>query len=228
MNPIVAEVCVLGDGPAGASMAFRLARLGHDVVLIGDGLPHHRRLLHSISPGIRPFLDLLDLHEPLDAFATECDPPDVRWETAEPLGRPASGLSGHLVDRSHMDVCLRDIARRAGVQIGLMLEEVEVTPGHPLGVVGRTVRRATGRAGEAAAWREVDLDIQAMGLRVEVRAHHCPWRRQAERLLHQRRIIQARALRILSGGSILLQPGAALAAVKDATRRASAVASGHP
>jgi flavin-dependent dehydrogenase len=117
MNPIVAEVCVLGDGPAGASMAFRLARLGHDVVLIGDGLPHHRRLLHSISPGIRPFLDLLDLQEPLDAFATECDPPDVRWETAEPLGRPASGLSGHLVDRSHMDVCLRDIARRAGVQV---------------------------------------------------------------------------------------------------------------
>src|SRR5277367_1847768 len=39
-----------------------------------------------------------------------------------------------------------------------------------------------------------------MGLRVEVRAHHCPWRRQAERLLHQRRIIQFRALRILSGG----------------------------
>jgi flavin-dependent dehydrogenase len=117
VNPIVAEVCVLGDGPAGASLAFRLARLGHDVVLIGDGLPHHRRLPHSISPGIRPFLDLLDLKEPLNAFATECGPPDVRWETADPFESPASGLSGHLVDRPHIDVCLRDIARRAGVRV---------------------------------------------------------------------------------------------------------------
>ena len=37
-------------------------------------------------------------------------------------------------------------------------------------------------------------------LGVEVRAHHGPWRRQAERLLHQRRIIQARALRVLAIG----------------------------
>ena len=98
-------------------MAFRLARLGHHVVLLGDGSPHHRRLPHSISPGIRPFLDLLDLQEPLDTFATECDPPDVRWDTAEPLERPASLVFGHLVDRSQMDVCLRDIARREGVQV---------------------------------------------------------------------------------------------------------------
>ena len=61
-------------------------------------------------------------------------------------------------------------ARHAGVQIGLVLEEIEVSPGHPLGVVGRAVRRAAGRAGEAAAWREVDLDIQPMRLGVEV-----PW-----------------------------------------------------
>src|SRR5208283_1022384 len=82
-------------------------------------------------------------------------------------------------------------ARHTGVQISLVLEEIEVSPGHPLGVVGRAVRRAAGRAGEAAAWPEVDLDIQAMRLGVEVGAHHGPWRRQAERLLHQRRIVHA-------------------------------------
>ncbi len=91
-------------------------------------------------------------------------------------------------------------ARHAGVQIGLMLEEVQVSPGHPLGVVGRAVRRATGRANEAAARCEVDLDIQPMRLGVEVRARHGPWRRQAERLLHQGRIVQGCALHVLSIG----------------------------
>ena len=76
-----------------------------------------------------------------------------------------------------------------------------MSPGHPLGVVGRAVRRAAGRAGEAAARREVDIDIQPMRLGVEVAAaHHGPWRRQAERLLHQGRIVQACVLRVLSIG----------------------------
>jgi hypothetical protein len=82
-------------------------------------------------------------------------------------------------------------ARHTGVQIGLVLEEVEVSPGHPHGVVGRTVRRAAGRAGEAAAGGEVDLDIQPVRLGVEIGGHHGPWRRQAERLLHQGRIVHA-------------------------------------
>jgi flavin-dependent dehydrogenase len=117
VKPIVAEVCVLGDGPAGASVACRLARLGHDVVLIGDGSPHRRALPESISPGIYPLLDLLDLNGALDTFATECDPPDVRWEEVGPLNSNVSGHSGHLVDRSKLDACLLEAARRAGVQV---------------------------------------------------------------------------------------------------------------
>ena len=44
-------------------------------------------------------------------------------------------------------------ARHAGVQVGLVLEEVEMAPGHLLGVVGRAVGGAAVRAGEAAARR---------------------------------------------------------------------------
>ena len=104
MNPIVAEVCVLGDGPAGASMAYRLARLGHDVVLIGDGLPHHRRLPHSISPGIRPILDLLDLQEPLDAFATDERVPTVPHlaKTRRNVPPPRSGSNRGLLCLCHL------------------------------------------------------------------------------------------------------------------------------
>ena len=91
-------------------------------------------------------------------------------------------------------------ARHKGLQIGLVLEKVQVSPFHLLAVVGRAVRRAAGRAGETAARREVDIDIQATRLGVETGAHHGPWRRQAERLLHQGRIVQACVLRVLSIG----------------------------
>ena len=122
MKPITAEVCVLGDGPAGSSAAARLALLGHNVVLIGDGAPRRRPLPESISPGIHPLLDALDLSHALNTFATECAPPDVRWEASEPppLDQPAStpsAPSGHLVDRSKLDACLLQSARQAGVQV---------------------------------------------------------------------------------------------------------------
>jgi hypothetical protein len=76
-------------------------------------------------------------------------------------------------------------ARHAGVQIGLVLEKVEVAPRFALGIVGRAVRRAAAGADEAAAGCEVDLHIEPTGLGVEVAAHYGPGRRQAERLLHQ-------------------------------------------
>ena len=44
-------------------------------------------------------------------------------------------------------------ARHAGIEIGLMLEEVEMAPGHLLGVVGRAVGGAAVGTGEAAARR---------------------------------------------------------------------------
>jgi 2-polyprenyl-6-methoxyphenol hydroxylase-like FAD-dependent oxidoreductase len=87
------------------------------VVLIGDESPHRRALPESLSPGIHPLLDLLDLNEALDTFAVKCDPPDVRWEKASPPTHPASGPSGYLVDRSKLDACLLDAARRTGIQV---------------------------------------------------------------------------------------------------------------
>ena len=50
-------------------------------------------------------------------------------------------------------------AWHTGVQVGLVLEEVEMAPRHLFGVVGRAVGRAADRAGKAAAGGEVDLDI---------------------------------------------------------------------
>lgn len=87
------------------------------MVLIGDESPHRRALPESISPGIYPLLDLLDLNETLDTFAIECSAPDVRWEEAGPGERSDSATTGYLVDRSKLEACLLDAARRAGVRV---------------------------------------------------------------------------------------------------------------
>src|SRR5208283_4981895 len=109
-------------------------------------------------------------------------------------------------------------ARHPGVKIGLVLKEVEVAPAHPLGVVGRAVRGAADRAGKAAAWGEVDLDIEPARLGVEVAAAYRPGRGQTQRLLQQRCVTHGWTS---ASGPVLVQPGAVLATVKDAARRAS-------
>jgi hypothetical protein len=53
------------------------------------------------------------------------------------------------------------------MQIGFVLEEVEMTPRHLLGVMGRAIRRPAVRAGKATAPREVQVDIETLGGRVE-------------------------------------------------------------
>ncbi|MCW3100739.1 MAG: hypothetical protein JWL77_6357 [Chthonomonadaceae bacterium] len=117
METISAEVCVLGGGPAGAAIAYRLACLGHDVVLIGDEGSHRRSRLESVSPGILPFLAQLDLETALERCAVPCEEPIIRWETAEPFARSAPGPSGHLLDRIRFDACLLEVVRQAGVSV---------------------------------------------------------------------------------------------------------------
>jgi hypothetical protein len=76
-------------------------------------------------------------------------------------------------------------ASHAGVQEGLMLEEVEVPPLLHGRVVHRTIGRAALRTWEAAAPGEVDLDIEATLLGVEGAGLDHPRRDQPEGQLHQ-------------------------------------------
>ena len=76
-------------------------------------------------------------------------------------------------------------ASHAGVQEGLMLEEIEMPPLLHGGVVHGTVSRAALRAWEAAAPGEVDLNIEATLLGVEGAGLDHPRRDQPERQLHQ-------------------------------------------
>jgi hypothetical protein len=81
----------------------------------------------------------------------------------------------------------------AGVEVGLVLEEVQMAPGHPLGVVGRAVGGGAMRTGEAAAGGEVDLDVEPLCRGIEVAAGHAPGRGQAQGQLQQVGVAHRRA-----------------------------------
>ncbi len=110
------------------------------------------------------------------------------------------------------------------MQIGLVLEEVEMSPRHLFGVVGRAISSTTTRAGEAASGGEVYVDVQATRHCVEVATDDRPWWRDAQRQLQQAGVAHIGLSTVDLG---LTEPAAVLAAVKDAARR-SAMACGHP
>jgi hypothetical protein len=60
------------------------------------------------------------------------------------------------------------------MQIGLVLEEIEMAAGHMLGVVGRTVGHIAARARKSAAGGEVDMDVEPTCVGVEIATRHGP------------------------------------------------------
>jgi hypothetical protein len=60
------------------------------------------------------------------------------------------------------------------MQIGLVLEEVEMSPRHPFGVVRRAIGSTAARAGKATAGGEVYVDVKPPGLRIEIAASDRP------------------------------------------------------
>jgi hypothetical protein len=85
----------------------------------------------------------------------------------------------------------------AGVQVGLMLEEVQVPPGLGLGVVDRAGGLVALWAGEAGAPGEVQVQVQAAGRGVELGPHHLPGFGKAKSSLEQ--VIDLRHQRSSSG-----------------------------
>jgi hypothetical protein len=108
------------------------------------------------------------------------------------------------------------------MQIGLVLEEVEMSPLHLFGVVGRAIGSTTARAGEAAVGGEVYVDVQATGHCVEVAPDDRPWWRDAQRQLQQ-----AGVAHVAFSAIDPLRACRRARRRQNATRR-SAMACGHP
>ncbi len=165
--PQVADVVVIGGGPAGCAATMILARSGIAVVLLdaGRGQP---AVGETLPPSVRPVLDSLGLRA---TIASEGHLPSVgswsAWGGAEPWGRDfifnSFGHGWHL-DRRRFDALLRETARAAGAQSGtatVVASDVLPSGGFRLHLAGgqemtaRIVLDATGRSASFARQRGV-------------------------------------------------------------------------
>jgi flavin-dependent dehydrogenase len=113
----VAEICVIGAGPAGSTFAARMVQLGHQVHLIERERFPRRHLGESLSPGVMTLLKAADMHEAVEAASfPRVRSVSVKWADGPRL-REDPSEEGLLVDRGAFDLCLLECARAFGVRV---------------------------------------------------------------------------------------------------------------
>lgn len=111
------DVCVVGGGPAGSTLALRLAQLGFSVVLAEASRFPRRHLGESLTPGVRPLLDSIGAAAALEGQGVlPVRRLRVHWE-ATPRWREDPEGRGLLVDRGLFDLRLLEQARARGVHV---------------------------------------------------------------------------------------------------------------
>jgi 2-polyprenyl-6-methoxyphenol hydroxylase-like FAD-dependent oxidoreductase len=113
------EVCVVGGGPAGAVFALRMARLGHDVLVLERSAFPRSHIGEVLAPGIRPLLDFLDLRDAVySAGSLPTTEARVRWAGQESVSVSIpAGQSSVTVDRGNFDLLLLRRASSAGAAV---------------------------------------------------------------------------------------------------------------
>lgn len=113
-----AEICVIGAGPAGATVARRLAQLDHQVLVVEQHAFPRGHVGESLSPGILPLLDFLGLRALIEgAGFLRSRRALIRWHGDAVHERLEPGEPGFLVDRSRFDLVLLQAALQAGASL---------------------------------------------------------------------------------------------------------------
>ncbi|SCB52348.1 Dehydrogenase (flavoprotein) [Bradyrhizobium yuanmingense] len=113
VTPGVADVLVIGGGPAGATTALRVAQLGHTVIVVERGaVDRQYSSAQSIAPGVVPLLNLCGIAEKVEAEFARSDGVMLLW--ADEHARMASDNKGFHIARPAFDSALRNSAVQAG------------------------------------------------------------------------------------------------------------------
>jgi flavin-dependent dehydrogenase len=131
------DVAIVGGGPAGAVLAARLARRGHEVILL-ERSPAYRWRACGVFSSPASVDSLGEAGLDADTLATVVRPaPAMRVETASGTSfRLTYGDDGSLAapavsfDRSALDPALLGLAQIAGADVRLGAAVVGVEPGH--------------------------------------------------------------------------------------------------
>lgn len=116
--PLRTEICILGGGPAGATAALKLARLGHEVLVLEKEPFPRPHVGESLAPGLWQQLDLLGLADAVRAAGFPPAPPAIVCWAGRAETMPGSeSAPGLLVDRGRFDRLLLDAAREGGAQV---------------------------------------------------------------------------------------------------------------
>jgi flavin-dependent dehydrogenase len=116
-GPLSVDVLVAGGGPAGSTLATRLAQLEHEVALVERDVFPRRRLGESLTPGVLPLLRVTGAHEPVERVAfPQIESVLVDWD-GRPYTRRDDHAQGLLVHRGRFDVLLLEHARAHGVRV---------------------------------------------------------------------------------------------------------------
>ena len=141
------DVCVVGGGPAGATVAAALARLGRRVAVVEHRTFPRDHVGESLGPGIWPLLAGIGVDRAsVEKVGVRVHSAQVRWSTDGVVHRADAGLT---VDRGAFDALLLRQARTSGAAV--------------------LTGRAGGPAPTSAGWR-VPLGARAVDARVLVDA----------------------------------------------------------
>lgn len=114
---LITDICIIGGGPSGSTLASRLAAFRHRVCLVERATFPRAHLGESLSPGVLPLLEVIGAREAVES-AGFYRVGVVRVHWADDLQwRRDSGQQGMLVDRGRFDSLLLNHAKDRGVQV---------------------------------------------------------------------------------------------------------------
>ena len=108
------DVCVIGGGPAGSTIAHRLASLGYNVCIIeSQKFPRPNHIGASLLPSILPLLDCIGVRESVENIGfLPHERTIIWWSEAIPTYKSQPEQPGFYVDRGQFDHLLLQNAKK--------------------------------------------------------------------------------------------------------------------